>query len=89
MNDKFDGEENSDSDNVENRPNDIDHHQLTTTELSWWAEFCCWTVVLLSLPLYWFNGPAVSTDQVVVRCSLVALAITGGIVLRFVNRTRC
>ncbi len=52
------------------------------------AEFCCWTMVVLAPILTWVNGPAVSTDQFVVRVTVFVLAITGGIVIRAVKIVR-
>ena len=49
-----------------------------------WLELGCWTTVVLSPLLYWANGPAVSTDQLVVRSGLVGLALGGGLALRLV-----
>ncbi|MGO8753244.1 MAG: hypothetical protein ACLQNE_45485 [Thermoguttaceae bacterium] len=46
------------------------------------AEFFCWTMVVLAPVLTWVNGPAVSTDQFVVRTAVFALALAGGIGLR-------
>ncbi len=57
-----------------------------------WAEFACWTALVLMPFLQWVNGPSVSTDQAVVRTALVILALGGGIVLRVVNwrrKARC
>jgi len=49
----------------------------------WWlAELSCWTVVVLAPLLRWINGPAVSTDQFVVRTALVCLALLGAVSLR-------
>jgi hypothetical protein len=45
-------------------------------------EFCCWVVVFLAPFLRWVNGPAVTTDQFVVQCTLVSLALTGAVGLR-------
>ncbi|HQU41810.1 MAG: hypothetical protein B7Z73_05410 [Planctomycetia bacterium 21-64-5] len=58
--------------------------ELTPREIRQWAEFCCWTTLALAPFLYWVNGPAVSTDQFVVRTALVALAAAGAITLRVV-----
>ncbi|NQT12694.1 MAG: hypothetical protein HQ582_08095 [Planctomycetes bacterium] len=52
------------------------------------AEFCCWTMVALAPVLTWVNGPAVSTDQFVVRTAVFALALTGGVCLRVTNIVR-
>jgi hypothetical protein len=46
------------------------------------AEFCCWTMVVLAPILTWVNGPAVSTDQFVVRVTVFVLALTGAIGIR-------
>jgi hypothetical protein len=58
---------------------------LSPAEIVGWLEFGCWTMVVLSPFLYWVNGPAVSTDQFVVRTALVTLALTGGITIRVVK----
>lgn len=46
------------------------------------AEWFCWTVVVLAPLLRWIHGPAVSTDQLVVRIALVCLALVGAVTLR-------
>lgn len=56
--------------------------ELTPREIRGWAEFCCWTTLALAPFLYWVNGPAVSTDQFVVRTGLVVLAACGAVGLR-------
>jgi hypothetical protein len=53
-----------------------------------WAEFCCWTMVVLAPILTWVNGPPVSPDQAVVRTAVFTLALTGGIVLRVTQIVR-
>ena len=60
----------------------MEDEPLTPQETAYWAEFACWTVVVLWPFLYWVNGPAVSTDQFVVRTALVVLSLTGAITLR-------
>ncbi|HVA48853.1 MAG TPA: hypothetical protein VNH11_20975 [Pirellulales bacterium] len=65
---------------TEERPEQ--EHELTPREVRQWAEFCCWTTLALAPFLYWVNGPAVSTDQFVVRTALVALAAAGAGTLR-------
>lgn len=47
-----------------------------------WAEFSCWTTLVLAPIPYWFNGPSVSTDQFVVRTALLVLAGVGAVTLR-------
>lgn len=59
--------------------------ELTPQEVRGWAEFCCWTTLLLAPFLYWINGPAVSTDQFVVRTALVVLAACGAVGLRLTS----
>ncbi|HET6880603.1 MAG TPA: hypothetical protein VFI31_10635 [Pirellulales bacterium] len=56
--------------------------ELTWEGIRGWAEFCCWTTLALAPFQYWANGPAVSTDQFVVRTALVVLAACGAIGLR-------
>lgn len=53
-----------------------------SAEVWWLAELFCWTVVVLAPFLRWINGPAVSTDQWVVRVALVCLALAGAVTLR-------
>jgi len=63
-------------------PTDRHDAELTPAELRGWIEFACWTTLALAPFLYWVNGPAVSTDQFVVRTALVILAACGAIGLR-------
>lgn len=48
----------------------------------WIAEFMCWMMVVLAPLLSWVNGPSVSTDQFVVRVTVFAVALGGGVGLR-------
>jgi hypothetical protein len=66
----------------EDRVDEREKGELTPQELRGWMEFCCWTTLAIAPLLYWVNGPAVSTDQFVVRTALVVIAATGAIVLR-------
>ena len=52
------------------------------------AEFCCWTMVILAPLLTWVNGPAVSTDQFVIRTAVFSLAVIGATSLRMANIVR-
>lgn len=54
----------------------------------WAVELGCWTMVVLAPFLYWINGPAVSTDQLVVRSGLVGFAFGGGLALRLAALAR-
>jgi hypothetical protein len=56
--------------------------EYTPKEIRGWAEFCAWTTLALCPFLYWVNGPAVSTDQFVVRTTLVILAAITAVSLR-------
>lgn len=60
----------------------MEERQISREELLGWAEFACWTVVVLAPSLWWVNGPAVSTDQFVVRATLTVVAVIGGVSLR-------
>jgi hypothetical protein len=66
---------------VDNRDDSADD-ELSPSEVRGWAEFACWTTLALAPFLYWVNGPAVSTDQFVVRTGLVVLAACGAVGLR-------
>jgi len=55
---------------------------LTPKEVAYWSEFSCWTALVLWPLLYWVNGPAVSTDQFVVRTALVVVSLAGAFTLR-------
>ena len=46
------------------------------------AEFFAWTTLALVPFLTWVNGPSVSTDQFVVRTSIVTLALVTAVSLR-------
>ena len=59
-----------------------DDDELSAAELRGWFEFACWTTLALAPFLYWVNGPAVSTDQFIVRTGLVVLAACGALGLR-------
>jgi hypothetical protein len=55
---------------------------MSTGEVLGWLEFGCW-MALVQIPIiWWLQGPSVSTDQFVVRTSLVVIAAAGGIALR-------
>jgi hypothetical protein len=55
---------------------------LSAAQLRGWAEIGCWIALGISPILYFINGPAVSTDQYIVRMVLVILAACGGVGLR-------
>jgi hypothetical protein len=59
-----------------------DNSEATWEEIRPWAEFCCWTTLVMAPIINWLNGPAVSNGQAVVRTGLIVLAAFGGIALR-------
>lgn len=59
-----------------------DEEEITWEEVVGWLEFGCWTTLALAPMLYYVNGPAVSTDQSVVRTALVCLAAAGAVGIR-------
>jgi hypothetical protein len=59
-----------------------DDPEITTEEFLGWMEFGCWSALVMAPLIYWLQGPAVSTDQFVVRTALVILAAVGGVGLR-------
>jgi hypothetical protein len=61
---------------------------VAAREVLGWVELGCWTMVGLAPLLYWVNGPAVSTDQLVVRSGLVGFALGGGLALRLAASLR-
>lgn len=70
-----------DNADTERKPDD----DLRLEELLPLIEFACWTAILLFPFLYYVNGPAVSTDQFVVRTILVIVAVVGALSLRVWN----
>jgi len=66
----------------------MEEREISREEVLGWAEFACWTVVVLTPFLWWVNGPAVSNDQLVVRTTLTVLAVAGGVCLRVVKWAR-
>jgi len=73
---------------LEGRTVDNEAKQEEPVDPWFMAEFCCWTMVLLAPILTWVNGPAVSTDQFVVRTAVFALALIGGVCLRVTSIVR-
>lgn len=49
------------------------------------AELGCWFALALAPFLYWVNGPAVSTDQLVVRSVVVGIALGAAGAFRLVK----
>jgi hypothetical protein len=66
----------------------MEEREISRDEVLGWAEFACWTVVVLTPFLWWVNGPAVSSDQLVVRTALTVLALVGGVSLRIAKWVR-
>jgi hypothetical protein len=65
-----------------NEKSDDRANELSWSDLRYWLEFGCWTVLALVPFLHWVNGPAVSDDQLTVRIVLVVLAACGAVGLR-------
>ncbi|MCL4205381.1 MAG: hypothetical protein KJ000_23105 [Pirellulaceae bacterium] len=55
---------------------------LSNDELLGWIELACWTMLVLWPLLYWANGPAVSTDQLVMRTALLCASALAALALR-------
>ncbi len=62
--------------------NEHEEDDITLEELLGWLEFGSWTTLALAPMLYYVNGPAVSTDQFVVRTILVVTAAITAVSLR-------
>ena len=60
--------------------------ELEWSEQAPWIKIGCWTTIALLPFLYWENGPAVSTDQYVMRSILITVAIIGALGLCVWNR---
>lgn len=56
--------------------------ELSVDEAAGWAEFCAWSALVMTPILWWLQGPSVSTDQFVVRTSLVVISAVAAIALR-------
>lgn len=47
-----------------------------------WIEFCAWTALVMTPLIWWLQGPSVSSDQFVVRMSMVVLSAIAAVGLR-------
>ena len=56
--------------------------ELSLDEMLYWGEFCAWSALVMTPIIWWLQGPSVSTDQFVVRCSLVVISALAGVGLR-------
>jgi hypothetical protein len=56
--------------------------ELSFDEAVGWAEFCAWSALVMTPILWWLQGPSVSTDQYVVRTSLLVISAVAAIGLR-------
>src|SRR4029434_1140536 len=70
--------------NLEKSPRDQNpgEEELKVDEMLGWAEFCAWSALVMTPVIWWLQGPLVSTDQFVVRTSLVVISALVGIGLR-------
>jgi len=57
-------------------------NEIGAEELVGWIELGCWISIALLPFLYWVNGGAVSTDQLVLRWIVVVVVISGAVGLR-------
>jgi hypothetical protein len=56
--------------------------EIGLEEMLGWAEFCAWSTLVMTPVIWWLQGASVSTDQFVVRTSLVVISALVGIGLR-------
>ncbi len=56
--------------------------ELSVEEMLAWGEFCAWSALVMTPIIWWLQGPSVSTDQFVVRMSLVVISALAGVGLR-------
>ncbi len=59
---------------TENEAPTTPKQELSTNEILGWVEFGSWMLLALTPMLYVVNGPAVSTDQLVMRSALTILS---------------
>lgn len=62
--------------------NDEPTDDLDLEEVLGWAEFCAWSALVMTPIVWWLQGPSVSTDQFVVRTSLIVISAVVGVGLR-------
>ena len=55
---------------------------LDPTEMRIWIEFGAWCAFVMAPIIWWLQGPSVSTDQFVVRTSLVVISFVVGVGMR-------
>lgn len=55
---------------------------LGTPDFLRWAEFSCWTALVLAPVIWWLRGPSASNDQVVIWTALVVIAAVSAVILR-------
>jgi hypothetical protein len=60
-----------------NPPNDVHFRDIAPA-----IEFVCWVVVVLAPLLRLINGPAVTSDQLIIQLALFSIALTSAIGLR-------
>ena len=56
--------------------------EISLEDFLGWAEFCAWAALMMTPIIWWLQGESVSTDQFVVRCSLVVISAVAGVGLR-------
>ncbi len=61
---------------------DRETDDIDVDELLGWAEFGSWSALVMTPIIWWLQGPSVSTDQFVVRTSLLVISAATGVVLR-------
>jgi len=62
--------------------NDEPTDDLDPEEVFGWAEFCAWSALVMTPMIWWLQGHSVSTDQFVVRTSLIVISALVGVGLR-------
>src|SRR5579871_40071 len=62
--------------------NDDYRDELTSAETLYWAECFAWMMLVMTPIIWWLQGPSVSTDQFVVRKSLLVISGVAAIGLR-------
>ncbi|MCA9122726.1 MAG: hypothetical protein H6822_20610 [Planctomycetaceae bacterium] len=70
---------------MSNADDEAPPNHVKLDELLSWVEFGCWAAIAFFPFLCWLNGPAVSSDQYVMRTILIVVVVLGAFALRFLN----
>jgi hypothetical protein len=70
------------------RQNTSSYEPLSRKEIYTWVNIGCWVALVLTPLLRYVNGPAVSTDQFLIRIGLLIISVVGILLLHIAARTQ-